>query len=209
MGLKDIISTLLPADYREHVLGDLQERGLSLRDIASVVPQVWWSHLRRAWNPRQPSFTGSADLQVLLARHARRAALNACLVGACLGVLNGGHYRELSARRVGLTFIAVIAGYCIALGKQRSDMRKVPASREGWLAYNRAQLASQHSYVKRGGTQFLLLLTLIQVAQEIWPALNTGELVIRAQYILATYALAVLMNQPRARRLRFEMKGLQ
>ncbi len=47
MGLKKVVSLLLPAPYRQQVLGDLQERGFRARDIASVLPRVWWSHLNR------------------------------------------------------------------------------------------------------------------------------------------------------------------
>jgi hypothetical protein len=46
---------------------------------------------------------------------------------------------------------------------------------------------------------------LIQVAQEIWPALNTGDLLIRTGYILTAYALAVLVNRPRVLILRKEI----
>lgn len=51
MGLKftrKLVTALLPNDYREHVLGDLEERGFRLRDIVSVLPRVWIGALRRA-----------------------------------------------------------------------------------------------------------------------------------------------------------------
>jgi hypothetical protein len=47
MDLKRVVRALLPRDYREQVLGDLEERGFLLRDIANAIPQVWWSHLHR------------------------------------------------------------------------------------------------------------------------------------------------------------------
>lgn len=48
MGLRKLTSALLPAAYREQILGDLQERGFRAADVTSVLPGVWWSHLRRS-----------------------------------------------------------------------------------------------------------------------------------------------------------------
>jgi hypothetical protein len=49
MGLKKFIGVLLPFQYREPVLGDLEERGFRMADIASVLPRVWCSHARRSF----------------------------------------------------------------------------------------------------------------------------------------------------------------
>lgn len=43
-----IVNALLPRDYREHVIGDLEERGFRPRDIFSVLPGVWIGALLRA-----------------------------------------------------------------------------------------------------------------------------------------------------------------
>jgi len=42
-----IIAALLPRNVREHVLGDLTERGYKIHDITNVLPRVWWSYFRR------------------------------------------------------------------------------------------------------------------------------------------------------------------
>lgn len=50
--VRKITAALLPDDYREHILGDLEERGFRLRDVVSVLPRIWLSHLRRSpWSP--------------------------------------------------------------------------------------------------------------------------------------------------------------
>ena len=42
-----LVSALLPFEYREHVLGDLEERRFPLLDVVSIFPRVWLTHLRR------------------------------------------------------------------------------------------------------------------------------------------------------------------
>jgi hypothetical protein len=74
MTLIRITRALLPADYREQVLGDLEERGFRLRDIASVLPRVWWSSTMRQWIGPVPQMAAASDAAVLartgqLARH--------------------------------------------------------------------------------------------------------------------------------------------
>jgi hypothetical protein len=60
VGLKKLItSLLLPAGYREQVLGDLQERGFRMGDAAGVLPRVWWSHARRSFIV--PNLAGASD----------------------------------------------------------------------------------------------------------------------------------------------------
>jgi hypothetical protein len=54
-----IIAALLPRNVREHVLGDLAERGYHFHDIANVLPLVWWSSFRRI--TAIPSVEGSTD----------------------------------------------------------------------------------------------------------------------------------------------------
>ena len=66
MKLTPIVKSLLPHDYREQVLGDIQERGFRLRDVASVLPRVWWSCLLRA--AAGPSSPFSASPAAILAR---------------------------------------------------------------------------------------------------------------------------------------------
>jgi len=61
MGLnltRRIVTALLPNDYREHVLGDLEERGFRLRDAISVLPGIWMSRLQRNRFPWLGLFCG-------------------------------------------------------------------------------------------------------------------------------------------------------
>jgi len=201
--LRSLVSLLIPDTYREQVLGDLQERGFRVRDILSILPSVWWSRLYRACT--LPHFTMAGDLRPSLKSQARRSVLNATLFGFCLGILNGGVYREWSVRRMSVPLIAAIAGYALSLCELHFRMRKVSLARDGWRVYYSNQLAAELRQARLGGIQLLLLVTLIQVAQEIWPALNTGDLLIRTGYILTAYALAVLVNRPRVLILRKEI----
>src|SRR5579862_6342350 len=58
--IEAIVTVLMPAAYREHVMGDLNERYTSpsqyIADAIQTVPFVLWSHIRRSLNLR---FNGS------------------------------------------------------------------------------------------------------------------------------------------------------
>jgi hypothetical protein len=60
--MKRLLAALLPSDSREHVLGDLEQRGFRLRDIASVLPTVWFAHLRRSWFGPVPNLAGASEV---------------------------------------------------------------------------------------------------------------------------------------------------
>lgn len=64
-----IVTALLPRDYREHVIGDLKERGFRLRDAISILPSVWISYFRRTripWLNILCGFLAGGSLAVLM-----------------------------------------------------------------------------------------------------------------------------------------------
>jgi hypothetical protein len=209
MRFHSFLASLLPAEYREQVLGDLHERGFRLRDIVSTIPRVWWSHLRRTCTPPTNIPAGATELAERLAQSMRQTATDMCLICMSVGFFYSGRYRELSARRVVIPLLAALAGYCFAHLKQRYRLRKAPPTREAWLAHYHTHLSGRLFLAKRGGSQFILLMVLIQIAQELWPALNTGDLVIRAAYLSVTYGLAVALNLRHVHRLSSEIGSLQ
>lgn len=60
MGLR-LIAALLPHDYREQVLGDLTEGGYRWQDALSMLPRIWWSHLRRSVAGPVPNYSENED----------------------------------------------------------------------------------------------------------------------------------------------------
>ena len=68
MELKTILAALLPESSREHVLGDLEERGFRFGDIVNVLPRVWWSHWIRSLTA--PPFVAGGASDAALRRRA-------------------------------------------------------------------------------------------------------------------------------------------
>jgi hypothetical protein len=90
-----IIAALLPRNVREHVLGDLTERGFNFRDIANVLPGVWWSYLRRI--TAIPIVEGATDAAFERRFHqfSRETGIAFALIYLSWSVLVTIVYREL------------------------------------------------------------------------------------------------------------------
>ncbi len=79
-----LLSALLPLDYRDQVLGDLQERGFLLRDILSVLPRVWWSYTVREFSGPVPSLARACE-SAIAARTRKLAFHDRILTSMAIG----------------------------------------------------------------------------------------------------------------------------
>ena len=141
-----LISRLLPRDYREQVLGDLQERGFSVRDIASVLPRIWWSAARRTL--RVPNLSGASEAQLRqrltqLRRWRFTLALLHVSVFLRLVLQNVGlhipRWPQLLVPLVALPFFFM--GMMAAYEFQKLHPPATPQGRDAWAARYRSELS--------------------------------------------------------------------
>jgi hypothetical protein len=91
-----IVAALLPRNVREHVLGDLAERGFNLHDIANVLPRVWWSHFRRANAIPFVAESTDADFERRFYQFNREQSVAAALIALSWSIIVTIVYRELA-----------------------------------------------------------------------------------------------------------------
>ncbi len=143
MGLKRIVSALLPRDYREQIVGDLEERGFRPRDVLSVLPSVWWSCMLRA--SAVPNLTGANETSL---RHRsrqfrRRSGLGwtAIIVLYILLQLSILLSDGVSFAGVAILAFILVTAFTGAMALYHFyRLLPLPLDRDGWLQHHRQQL---------------------------------------------------------------------
>jgi hypothetical protein len=111
MDLKGVVAALLPFESRDHVLGDLEERGFRVRDVVNVLPLVWWSYWVRQW--KTPAYVTAGASDAALYHRARQFARRQAL------------FRTVS-NSLGITLVANLV---------RTRFLHRPASDEPWTFF--------------------------------------------------------------------------
>jgi hypothetical protein len=211
MTLHSLVQSLLPTAYREQVLGDLQERGFRLTDIASVLPRIWWTHAARQWTGPVPQMAAASDSAILARTQqlARQGARAAGVVFFAIGILGPvGNRPPLVGWQV---FPMIVACGLASLGLYFIRFRRaIPES--GSFDNSRAKLLSKYQqqidYQVTMAKSFLALPALILVPCAIhW--YRSGHL---SGPLMLAYSAAfgvALLAQRRISRLRRELETLQ
>src|SRR5262245_16215158 len=113
MGLK-ILAALLPREYREQVLGDLEERGVRPSDIVNVLPGVWTSHLRRSLFGPPPDYTATESTMGARAGQLRAQRVRWVALWAGLGT-GSICLRSISAGTLWGFTVGLLAGALVFL----------------------------------------------------------------------------------------------
>jgi hypothetical protein len=205
MILRSFVSPLLPAAYREQVLGDLQERGFRLTDIASVLPRIWWSHLLRSLTV--PILTGASEatLRRRATQFARRRIFlvsDVLAMAVLLQAFNDKIQDSLGILAVGLTAFLIGSDLTFRLGPP------LPTGREAWLDYHRKQLQEAFQASLRGGPGFpyTIFLAAFNVLNH-WQ--RDPAILMRVVAMLVALNAIFALARLRAARLRKELELLQ
>jgi hypothetical protein len=208
--MKRLLAALLPAESREHVLGDLAERGYRLRDIASVLPRVWFSHCWREISGPAPCLANASEDAIR--RRCRQFQARRCysLVAMILPSVAAGIVRRGDGYW-GLLLAAAPLLFLAPSGKSNNPI----ASRDRWLDLYRAQMIQRltFSHITVIGfplmvaIQFLFLLP--AVGQLSSPFLGGRSLIwIWSACSLAVFCVGYLVRRRYMQRLRQELANL-
>ena len=187
MGLnltRRIITALLPNDYREHVLGDLEERGFRMRDVVSVLPRVWLSALRRVNFPWH---------------HAVWYGVLGLTIASMTGMPYGVASIVVSAfALVGLLVPDVPASLSVlSVSEQHKFLER---------ARKREFLERARNQARWGFPQIALLPSVNHIASYLWPSITKFQ---QIWFAILWTILFVALGQIRARRLQQELNSLK
>jgi len=172
MTLRSIVRFLLPAEYREQVLGDLHERGFRFRDVVNVLPRVWGSSIVR-------TVTGSVAVGrecAILARSeqlqqdGRRAIAYTLAVVLATRVLRDFPGTLTTRVALALFIFPLIAVLGRFLGRSLDPSLSLDRSRSTLLADYRAQLRFQMAGTPSGVLAAILFLLTSDKPRALWPA---------------------------------------
>jgi uncharacterized membrane protein YbjE (DUF340 family) len=207
MILRSIVSALLPADYREQVLGDLQERGFRLTDVATAVPQVWWSHFLRGRSPRfalaqAPDLILHQRTEQLFRRSSWLVFLWILIQSQSLIALIHGSLEVSLAAEAVLFILSLSARYATL----RLLEPLATAERSQWTEFHNSQLQLHRIWARLGMPHILFALAALSVGQSFRPDATTRSQ--RLLWLLAAFAISLILGHIRARRLQRELDGL-
>jgi hypothetical protein len=198
--MKRFLAAWLPRDYREQVLGDLQERGFRLRDIASVIPQVWWSCLRRSAAVPMLASANEAALRHRAQQFQVRRFLGTAVA---LALLTGASW-DAQAFWVALFLVSYALTFL-----HFSDRTPRPG-REGWVEIHRKQLTQAIQSSRWGGSPavFASSAILYRLVRSILSE-NLERVFPQIEWLLLLLPLSVILGRVHARRLNWELEALQ
>jgi len=210
MGLRNIVSALLPIGYREQVLGDLQERGFRLGDIASAVPKIWWSYLHRSWTLPRFALGGAKD-QILQQRVAQfysqtRWAWALFLWAQLQPIVRWIHGPTAVSLLLECALLALLC-FATRAGRDRFLDTLSGAPRPLWVSAHHHQLIRQRLLARLGVPYLLIPFAFTR----LWKTFGSAP-IRRAQGIgsfLVAVIVCLLLGQLRSRRLQREIEGLQ
>jgi len=147
--LKRILAALLPAGSREHVLGDLEERGFRVRDVVNVIPRLWWSQWLRSWNG--PPFAAAAASDSDLCRRVQQFAHRRFFfqaVARALCIVWGtdwihrkfSHGHQMSDHWLNF-LVCVLVGFLLYRAVEKRQAAQIK-DRNAWLERHQKQLSS-------------------------------------------------------------------
>jgi hypothetical protein len=199
MGLKTILSALLPLASREQILGDLQELGFRRRDILGALPGAWIAHLRREWFGPVPSMADANEEALRLrAEQSRRAGLAEATFAIFVFALGWARLMRPDLQGLVIMVPAAIAAtlFRLAMGGGPTPMATLIPSRGQLIADYRATLQRRVA----GGMSFTVLPLLL--AQVLRPAPES-----KVFFVACTVALSAI-TMYRGRRIHLELRNL-
>ncbi len=207
MGLTNIVGALLPRDYREQVLGDLHERGFRLLDIASVVPQVWWSYLRRAGSLPRFALATASDAQ--LHQRTEQFLRRSSWVPVAWIWTQGQRVVHWIDGPLAVDLAVEVILLAILLMVRSASLRRLEtlaqADRPSWVEFHLRQLNRYRIWARFGIPYLVFPLGWISLSKLFSDTRTSTE----RTWWIAMIILSIILGQLRARRLGREIKGLQ
>ncbi len=174
MTLRSMLKPLLPADYREQVLGDLQERGFRLRDVVDVLPRIWGSFIVRTLTGPIPNVAAHGECAILarteqLQQEGRRAIAYALAIVLATRVLRDLPASLTTRAALALVLFPLITTLGRFLGRTVESSLSLDRSRTTLLADYRAQLRFQMAGTPSGVLAAMLFLLTSDQPRTPWP----------------------------------------